>query len=573
MGIAEVKRIVSLRTHHRSIVIGIALAVTVCSSYAQEKKVPAERDVTIAPAPSEEPKAPLPKIENPEFVITGQETIELPGAVKNDAGEASSYAPPVPSAGAKESDVARTASKLALRNGRQAGLNGKVYGTIGNYLSPSLGAWFGKSFTDGSVAVNARYASSDGYTTNTQWQSAGFGIAGSYKLPASGDFLSESRWKSELGVGGEQYRAFGSSVPGLQRTRNDLDFLIGFDSRYVWNHPSFSPIDYSTGVAWTRTSLGDSATAIENELAVTTTASALYETVPVRASVDYRVSAESMPRIDAQTMHWLAVSGDGRVMAADNVQISFGAAAYMYRGNDTPMSLRLYPRVGARYYAAPWLTLRAGFEPTVTRMSLGAMVKQNKYILNAVSLRPSDAPFAVFVGFNCIPMEDAAFSVTLDYRHVNDYTAFAEIPQTHVWTAYPISDIRVLKTDMRARYAVSPAGALTGFVVFNSTTHKDSSSMLPYVPAVSAGIVYRHSFQSTMSAEVTAEYAGKRHTDFTAWRANAGYCVFGAKGEYAIEGNLRLTAEIQNLFNQNYYIWNGYRERQLFIAFGISYLW
>jgi hypothetical protein len=573
MSIAAMKCLVSVRMVKRSIVIGLLVLSAACAMQAQEKKEPDQRDVKVPPAAPEEPKAPLPKIENPEFVITGQEAVELPAAAKNDASDASAFVPPLPAAGAKQSDVERTASKLTLQQREQGGLNGKVYGTFGNFTTPALGAWFGKSFSEGSMAVNARYASSDGYAQYTQWQSAGFGLAGSYRLPASGDFLSESRWKSEFSMGGDQYRAFGSSAPWVRRTRADLDFAIGFDSRYVWKHPSFSPIDYSTGISWTRTGLTDSASAVENEYAFTTTASGLYETLPVRASFEYRISDEQMPHFDAHMMQWLAMTGDAKVMAAKNLQVSFGASLFAYRGDDTPMSLRLYPRVSAGYFAASWLTIRAGFDPTVTRTSLRSVVKENKYLLNDVLLRPADSPLAVYGGVDCRPLDNAAISVRFEYRRVDDYQSFLETPQTHVWSAVYFSDIRVKKTDVRASYAMSQAGTFTGFVVFTSTTHKDSSAMLPYVPRVNAGIVYRHTFPSNLSVEVTGEYVGKRLTGASGSAANAGYGVLGAKGEYGIAGNFRLSAEIQNLLNQNYYIWDGYRERELFASVGISYLW
>lgn len=578
---------------HRSVVAGLLLVAAVCTLPAQEKKEPEQRDVKVAPVHTEEAKAPLPKIENPEFVITGQEAIDLPEAAKNDAAEASTFVPPLPSSGAKASDIARTASKLSLRS-NQAGMNGKVYGAFGNYITPSIGAWFGQSYPEGSVAVNARFASSDGYIRNTQTQSAGFGVAGSYKLPASGDFLSESRWKAELGFGGEQYRAFASPEPELRRTRNDLDFGVGFDSRYAWTHPSFTPIDYSTRLSWTRTSLGDSAKGIENEIALSTQASSTFEGVPVRASFEYRLADESMPLGITHTMHWAALSGEGRVMAAKNVQFNLGASLTMFRGNETPYGMRLYPRATLRYFAAQWLTLRAGFEPSVSRTSLRSVLNLNKYVLNTVALRPADSPMQVSAGFDCIPMSDAAFSVNVDYRHIDNYLSFSDVTlpfswsrnillysplpyplpsMTNVWTAYYLSDVRALKTEVRASYVVSPVGTVTGMFTYNSTTHKDSTTQLPFVPSVSAGLVYRHAFQSNVSAEVTGEYIGKRFMDFTATKRNAGYVVFGAKCEYGIAGNLRLSGEIQNLLNQKYYIWNGYRERPLFVSVGISYLW
>ena len=46
---------------------------------AQEKKEPAQHDAAVP----EQAEAPLPKIDLPEFLITGQETIDLPVSSKS----------------------------------------------------------------------------------------------------------------------------------------------------------------------------------------------------------------------------------------------------------------------------------------------------------------------------------------------------------------------------------------------------------------------------------------------------------------------------------------------------------
>ena len=59
------------------------VAVLLCSLAgslpAQEKKEPAQRDAAV-PSQAE---TPLPKIDLPEFLITGQETIDLPVSSKS----------------------------------------------------------------------------------------------------------------------------------------------------------------------------------------------------------------------------------------------------------------------------------------------------------------------------------------------------------------------------------------------------------------------------------------------------------------------------------------------------------
>lgn len=569
---AGMKYILSVRMHCWLVII-VMLGLT-CVVSAQEKIEPAEREVRIALPVHGEQKAPLPKIENTEFVITGQETIELPVAVKGDASEERSYEPPFPSAGGKELDIGRTATKLMLRNANLSGVNGRLYGMFGSYISPSLGALYGKSFPEGSITGDARYAASHGYADNTQWQSYAIGVAGAYTLNAVGTTPSSSRWKSAAGMGGESYRAFGSSHPEQQRTQNDLDFSIGYDSRYVSKIQVLSPIDYSAGFSWVRTSLSDSgATAVENEFGLVTAASGQYETLPVRATFEYRMSDESMPKFDTRTMHWLVTSVGASIMATTDVDVSCAVALSLFRGNETPTSLRLYPRITARYGATRWMTLRGGFEPAVTRTSFRTMVKGNKYSVYAIPLRPSDIPIEVNVGADVLPLQDVSCSVTMEYKRLNEYPSFADTQQTRLWSVVYLPSVRVWMAGFRLRYAPASANAVTGFIVLNSTTHTDSTVVVPFVPVLTAGVVYRHSFLTNMSAEVSAEYIGKRYTDFTASMVNAAYCLLSVKGEYSIADNLRVSAEILNILNQQYYVWNGYRERRLFMQAGIIYFW
>ncbi|HLP16083.1 MAG TPA: TonB-dependent receptor [Bacteroidota bacterium] len=554
----------------------LALSSFSQSALAQEKKEAPQRDVKVVPSqePTEEPKAPLPKIENPEFVITGHETMELPEAAKSDAEDARSFVPPLPTPGLKQSDVARTAMKQTLQSKMQPGMTAKVYGAFGNFMTPEIGAWFGKTFTQGSIAVNGRYRSTDGFEKNTQRMEAGLGLAGSYKFGESNDVLSENRLRGEFGVGTDEYRPYGSMTPSEKRVHNNFDLGVGFDARTTTAHPSFAPIDYSLHAAFNRTSLaGHLSDYVENEFAFSSSASSLYESTPVNASLEYRLSTSTTPMAVLQEMHWLDASAGARLQALENLQFTLGAAFYLYRGNEGATSGRLYPRIGVRWFAVPELSLYAAYEPDVVRTSFRSVLRENPYIALPPELLPSDETMRFRMGADLVPFDRATFSVKYEYRAVNNYQSFLDTNYIRLWTPVYVSDILAMKTDLRLRYTISQLDEATVFAAFTTVRRRGSSLMMPFVPRENAGVIFRHWFQSNISAEATAEYVGRRFTDPDATQRNPAYVNASLRAEYALVRNLKFTAEVQNLFDQKYYIWNGYQERPLFVSFGINYLW
>ena len=68
---------------------------------AQEKKEPAQRDAAVP----EQTEAPLPKIDLPEFLITGQETIDLPVSSKSIIEEDKVYVAGSPMPGRKDAGI------------------------------------------------------------------------------------------------------------------------------------------------------------------------------------------------------------------------------------------------------------------------------------------------------------------------------------------------------------------------------------------------------------------------------------------------------------------------------------
>jgi outer membrane receptor protein involved in Fe transport len=142
-----------------------------------------------------------------------------------------------------------------------------------------------------------------------------------------------------------------------------------------------------------------------------------------------------------------------------------------------------------------------------------------------------------------------------------------------VWEVVYLSDVQTLLIDLQASYPITDRSAVTMTAGFNSTTQKDSSRSMPYIPVFTSGILYQLTFINGITAEGTIEYVSGRYTDFQHRHSAPAYLLLGAKGEYEFIQNLRGIVQCTNLLNQNYVIWDGYRERTLFVSFGLTYKW
>src|ERR1039458_4358763 len=125
------------RAHSLLVIIFFFL---IASLSAQEKKEPAQRDAAVP----DQNEAPLPKIDLPEFLITGQETIDLPVSSKSIIEEDNAYVPGSPMPGRKDAGSDGEGKLEKDFAGPVGEMNGKVQGGIGNYPSPYMEGWFGK---------------------------------------------------------------------------------------------------------------------------------------------------------------------------------------------------------------------------------------------------------------------------------------------------------------------------------------------------------------------------------------------------------------------------------------------
>jgi outer membrane receptor protein involved in Fe transport len=546
-----------------------------------KKKEPTQREIAVPESldvSSTHAEAPLPKIELPEFLITGNETIDLPSSSKSATEGEKLYVEPPASAGHRPASAASGISNMQLNDLSSPAppMNGRVAASIGNYATPKIQGWFGKNYDDGGILFDAHYNSSAGYVSNSDIQNGGINIAGNYLTPPSLGIVAGSRLSGGLGFSGESWRAYGSSDPTLVRTLDNAQVNLGLSSRLSNTSIVEDPVDYSAGVLWKGLSLRDSTTGSENDYGAFASASTQIEQFRLSGSTEYIFSDLSMPLPQPLSTHgpqWFSLQLRGSTWIAPSFQTALTVQQYLYSGNISPLQGRFFPNLELRYLLNNDATLFSAIGMEMERNTLQNFIAENKYIVNYEVLEPSEIPLNFSLGSLLTLSDKVSGKVAVTYTATKNFPTFLYLDGAKVWEVMYLPHVTSTKIEIEGDYRISDENSASASVVVNSTKERDSSLTLPYIPLLTIGGVYRHEFSNGIAVEGSAQYISRRYTDFAHATSNAGYILFGGSGQYDVAENLRAEINIDNILNQQYYIWNGYRERPIFISCGLTYTW
>jgi len=540
----------------------------------QEKKEAAQKDIEVKNE-TEQKEAPLPKISLPEFVITGNERIELKIKPKQEKDEERIFIPDNPTPGSRSMEIEGVLSPKQIKQFAKApsGLNGKLFAGFGFYQTPQFDGWFGQYDQTNSFILNGYYSSSEGFIKNAGGWKGGAGASAKYVMPESSFVLPFMQLNGDFRYGRESYFAYGSAKPTQARDISVFDISLGAGSRYALPYKSLSGFDYTGSMGLRSFSLSDSTSSSETEFSLNGAATARFLSAALRGQIEYRNTGYTMGIPFLHSGQWFALKGEGQGLLFTSLQVTLSLQQFFYRGNIRKASGRLYPQVEFRYFLTESATMTAGFAPSVERNTLESLSKQNKYIYNSLTLEPSDIPVHAFAGMEVTPVEELTVSAKFSYKQVSNYPTFLDTIGAKVWKVEYLPDVSSTKVDGSFVYRLNPSQNVTAYFSARKVRQKNSSSVVPYIPAYSLGAAYHHFFDFGLHLQGLVEYVAPRYINLANTDKNAAYLITGVKGEMELFEKFHGVAEIQNALNRRYYIWDGYQERTIYLLLGITYNW
>ncbi len=562
----------SLWRGHAVVILTLTAVISATSFvYAQDKPIPPRRDVNVAAdSVRKEIEPSLPKIDLPEFVITGTETINLPEFAKRRIDDSRIFDPSSDRGpGQRESlrVIVGSANKehVALSNLGE-GFSGKVIGAYGSYSTPSFDGWFGRTSGSSDFLLKSGYESSTGHVSNSDYRKGHASLAGGVYLSDGAGVFAGSRIRGSLGFKGNAYRLYGSSVPNRQRTVNR------FLADVVMNSDMSNLFTYNSGLYIGRTIVEDSNQTSETEVGLEFAGNTDFEGFGLRGDAAYWRNFYSAPSVNGDP-YFLQLGLSARYQILDKVDIVGGGVFYLVRGSDIGSVGRVYPTLSVSWYAEDWLIVFARYEPYVQRNNLASTVEASPYVVNDVRVRHPESFNNFSLGTELNISSSIKGKISANYKRVENLPIYASVALPGVWRVDYFGITRVISLQAEVYADITENDHLGATLTVRNTRNSDTDKTIPYFPGILVSGLYQHRFPFGLTLATTLQVIGKQYTDLQEQRSIATFTLLDFKAEYQIIPRLSIALMFDNVLDQKQIWWEGYEGLPRTVALGMSFMW
>ncbi len=551
------------------------------NSNAQEKKEPPSRPVQIdKKEDNRDPReAKLPKIELPEFVITGREIIDLPMTRKLTPGDSLSSlvdASRLSGLGEKGGSEQPSGKSTAGLLESPESYDGKLNLGYGRFNSRYGEGWFGKKYTEGDFSLHGRYLAHRAYVPHANASEGGVDAAGGIYLPRNSAVFAGTRLFGTAAYDGKKYRFFGTPTPSDERLVSIYGVGAGLSS------PAGAGVSYEASMKIRRLTIEDRDKSQEDELTFSVLAAHQFPEFYLKGDMLYGGSFLTQS-ISGKDPQYYRGSVGVRKLFFEKFDVSAGVGLFLYRNFDSGSKSKFYPSLSLQYYVRQGLTLFAQVDPSVERNSLGRAVAENRYIGNDVRIHHQDIFVNLSGGLQFETSKRGSGRVYFKYQRVRDFPAYVD-PSTLAYiqiVPVPYRDwdlsysgiTRFLSFNGELFVHVTDADRLSGAISLLSSENSSTKKQVPYLPSVQITSDYSHQFPFGLTTRISGRFVGRRSIDLSELEHLNSFFLLGASAEYRIAKNFGVFFQLNNIFDEHYSLWSRYQEIPFSAMGGITARW
>lgn len=549
---------------------------------AQEKPLPPPRE--FAPE-TRQVRDVLPALTLPEYVITGTDMIAFTedrkaAATAPDSREFTARA----GRGTREDRFFDTApTRMPLRTPLLTGSAEvlRVRAGYGSFATPLLEAWYGDRFARGDAAAHLSYEKTDGHVAYADRSDFLFDLAGGTYLPRNlHPLLASSRVQGDVAVEARTYGLYADKLPlatpMFDFRRSAFGFSAGMDLISRRNATLTHTLRLSIGhyAVEEEFSLRDSMRLdtyehIENRVEVDATADTriFSRDVSLGFLAHFTGMSETAPQRSAPL--FLRGRAATAFSLGEATRLETAAALYLFHGSDQAMQLRLYPSLMLRQrFGSDW-SAYAGWQPTVIERTFRGFLESNPYLMLASRLRHTDAPLRFEIGMEFDDRKASSARVGASYLSSTSWPRFTLLPDPvrQQWELQYDGRAHILTMHAALQHAFTPRTRILTALELRTSAVDENRGRVPYLPDYTARTLLSHEFSFGLKLQPSFELVGEQEADGGALPA---YMLLGFDVEYRLLRNLGLFLRIDNLLDQRWERWPGYRERPFFMMGGIT---
>ncbi len=504
-------------------------------------------------------QSPAQPIELPEFIVTGKEQVGVPGATKQ---------PPVrpPMLPQRRLDSLNPVEKLPLPplpevplpmyRYRDTYSPGHLVAEIGNYLTPNL--QLGYSLNTGGYLVDliGEFEASDGWVEGAEYLRAGGRARSSYVAPEKFIVFGGSLTTVDLGADINTFRLF--AIPSTpERSVLNLNADVATSG-------SYEGVAFDAKLGWNTASVSDASNAAYSDAGIhgSVSLSKRWEAWDVGVTADVR-----LPSFYTQAYPYSAVGGRlaGRMDSwAFSVNVAPQWAGTSFGADRFGVGVQADVHVFLSSTVSADVSLQSGLR----HLRVADLLKSNPYLADY---------FAVDV-----PYDIADVRAVLRYHPTVRLTVAGGLQlrttdRDLVWVRADTGTFisawlgtTTIACNGNVRWLASAADAVSADLTVTSAALSDTTAVT-YVPTVMASATHERDWTEALRSNVTIVYVGDRYADVANLRTVAGYVDVQVAVMYNIAEPIIAHIRAENLVGNTMVLWEGYRERGVFVSAGLTW--
>jgi hypothetical protein len=566
--------------------LSLALVLISAVAWAQvrppsgEKPQPEPRGVDPAvtpevrePAPQEaQAQAELPKIDLPEFVITGIASIDLPEVEKEEAGEHLDRVAPVFRNPVEEE---RDRETFELMVGEKEGYGvemdrnffSKMTLSGGSYFTATASLLAGQRSSSYTYIVDAGYNLTEGYMPYTKRSRGHIALDGRTALTSTTRLLDGAWLGGGLHYSSFTHRFFGSAVPSVTRTvdRGGFEMVIG-------NESEESPLEYSLGLRYKHLSVSDSsATASENRFDALLRYGVLVGRATIGGKVHFATSAIAR---SGRTTPYLDASIGSSILWWGRLFVEPSLHAYYTKRAEGHELMRVYPHFRLGFRLSQRTLLSASYRGQVRYSTLDSYLDSYPYLSAKAVVRPVDTPVDVLALLET-DWDDvwrSRFSARYQsFKGYPLYTEYLSLWGTGSFAYLGTTTLATYRADMFAKF--TPNSYFAVGLSVQSSKNSVTKTKIPYVSDFEISSSYSHTFDFGLTVAPRLNFVERRNVDVFSGARLPQFWLLGFKATYNIMGTLDMFLDLHNITDRSYEEWRGYRAAPFLMQLGASVRW
>lgn len=504
-------------------------------------------------------KAPEP-MDLPNFIIQGSMQLNINSGVKQAPEKSKPLTPSeldslnsLEKQGSQPLPVENLITTTIERNFYES----FVRGQIGRFVTGGIDAGIGAVIQDYDLYGQFGFETSDGHIANSNYNKLYARITSDYIAPAKYFIFGGSRTRTELKYSRNDYNLY-SSPAALNRITNEFTFKVDVDGNY-------KGIKFETGAGFNGYQLNtDGFRNADNNFLGYLKVHNQWNNFLVAGNIlldmhTLRGQSANFIQADASLSLFtekLSLTANAGLQLATNIN-GVDRGGLLLDG-------KLEYRINELF------TLRGGVRSGLENKSFKNFAYQNPYISNMANFDFAYDIMNLNADLLFHPNENIGVSAGLRFRSTDRYAIFA--PDLIYYSgSFDINyqTISLISSEFEAYWYITNEDKITSNLIVNNSSLSDySSKKIPYIPALKLSLDYYNYQISSLTLKFGIDYVGERYADIENTLTLDSYINAKAEGSYKIINDLSVFLKLDNLLNSEIFVWQGYKERNIFVSIG-----